>query len=106
LGTVLGVATQNPTFSGFDTQKNTQFWVFIPNTMPNTQKLWVYNCVNYLKYYPYTHTIAPKIFEYWEFFWVSKPENFGFWVATTNTVPKPKNFWMQFYRMNRKKGIL
>jgi hypothetical protein len=25
LGRVLGVATQNPTFSGFDTQKNTQY---------------------------------------------------------------------------------
>jgi hypothetical protein len=71
LGTVLGAATQNsthtqnPTFSGFDTQTYThKFWVFISNTIPNTHNFWVYNCVNYVKYYPYTQTVAPKSFGY------------------------------------------
>jgi hypothetical protein len=49
------------------------------------------------------HNYTPKIFGYWVFFWVSKPENVGFWVwvefwvATLNTLPKPKNFWVQLY---------
>jgi hypothetical protein len=41
--------------------------------------------------------VLHTIFGYWVFFWVLKPENFGFWVATPNTVPKPRNFWVKLY---------
>jgi hypothetical protein len=48
------------------------------------------------------------MFGYWVFFWVSKPENVGFWVwvefwvATPNTLPKPKNVWVQLYAFHQK----
>jgi hypothetical protein len=79
--------TQNPKFSGFDTQK-----------IPNSQRFWVQLCVCMDNILHNLHNYTPKIFGYWVFFWVSKPENVGFWVwvefwvATPNTVPKPRNF--------------
>ncbi len=46
------------------TPKTQHFQVLIPKKIPNTQEFRVYNCVNYVKYYPYTHTIAPQNFGY------------------------------------------
>ncbi len=60
LGRVLSVATQNSTHT-----QTQHFQVLIPNSIPNTQNFLVYNCVNYVKYYSYTQTVAPKIFGYW-----------------------------------------
>jgi hypothetical protein len=82
--------TQNPTFTGFDTQKK-----------PNTQKFWVRLYVFMDNILHNLDNYTSKIFGHWVFFWVSKPENVGFWVwaefwvATSNTVPKPRNFWVQ-----------
>jgi hypothetical protein len=81
---------------------------------PNTQKFWAYNCVNYVKYYPHncTQTFWVQLYGIpfipsfkTQNFWVSKPENVGFWVwvefwvSTPNTLPKPKNFWVQLYAL-------